>query len=615
MRGLLLLAIVGMTLAFGPAVRGNRPALALTVEHGVVVTNPGDVAGGSGAVCPDPAFCTLRHAIEVANLDAEPGTFEIRFDPDVFPSDAPVAITVGSSPLPTISREDVSIDGLGAGVAIVGTSGALSAAQNGITATAAKFSLRNLQIRSFSASCVAATGEGAQIGGIGAGNVLGGCANGVAVAGTNSTIAGNLVGFTPAGGADPVQTGVIVSAGSAKVGGPVSPAGAGNVIGFSDVGVFVGAGAGPAFTGVVIEGNTIGKRPNGEAAAVGVGVMLSQPSGLTAVRSNSIANSQTGIQVRPDQATSVVRNSFKFNTFEAIDGLAIDLGADGVRDANDEGDLDAGPNNLLNHPLITRATQLSVTGTACAGCEVQLYLADHEPGGATDFGTVPIPLGLATADGTGSFQVSNPAASASDWLVALATDPDGNTSEFGPPARIGSGAVLCGNVQLQAGWNHVGYFGSDTVALLDTFPVDPEGSITAIFRTIDGTDEWQRWYRGTAAERTLNTVQPGESYWFYATSPVTLAGGFSVSFPVPVELKAGNNDLTYLGATAHVLDALSSLGGAFKGLYRYNAATGSWDRFGDPGVPAWAQDFTTLEACGTYQVELDAPATLIPLQP
>ncbi|MGE3075547.1 MAG: hypothetical protein AB7N24_17670 [Dehalococcoidia bacterium] len=615
MRGLLLLAILGLSLALSGTGGAEPRALAVTVDHGVVVTSQGDASGGSGAVCPDPGLCTLRHAIEVANEDAEPGTFKITFDPAVFPADSPVSILIGSTALPSVSREEVWIDGSGAGVSVVGTSGALSASQNGLTATGMKFSLSGLNIRGFSASCVAVTGDGAQVGSIAAGNVFGGCANGVAVAGAGSVITGNEIGFTPAGAADPVQTGVIVAAGNVTAGGPSTPEGAGNVIGFADVGVFVGAGAGPAFSGVLIEGNVIGNRPNGEAAPVGVAVMLSQPSALTTVRRNSFENAQTGIQVRPDPGNSVVRNTFKLNTFEAIAGLAIDLGADGVRNPNDEGDLDLGPNNLLNHPVISRATQISVNGTACAGCEVQLYLADHEPGGATDFGRLPIPLGTAIADGSGQFQVSNPAASAGDWLVALATDPDGNTSEFGPPARIGSGAVLCGNVQLQAGWNHVGYFGSETVALLDTFPADPGGSITAIFRTIDGADQWQRWYRGTAAERTLNTVQPGESYWFYATSPVTLTGGFSVSFPVPVELEAGNNDLTYLGATAHVLDALSSLGGAFRGLYRYDSTASAWERFGDPSVPAWAQDFTTLDACGTYQIQLDAPATLVPLQP
>ena len=613
MRKFLLLSVVACCLVSGGVTLTQRPALA--VDHGAVVTNAGDAGGSSGAVCPDPTLCTLRHAIEIANLDPDPGTFEIVFDPEVFPTDGPVAISVGNTPLPTISREDVSIDATGAGVTIENGSSALSTAQNGLTATGDGFSLRNVHIHGFSASCVAATGQDSTIGAAGAGNVVGGCASGIAVAGSGSTIAGNIVGFTLSGAFDSIQTGIIVSAGNVTVGGPPSTVGAGNIIGFADAAIFVGAGAGPAFSSVLIEGNTIGSRPNGEAAAVGVGVVLSQPSGLSKVTRNAFANAQTGIQVRADQTTSVVRNTFELNTFEDIGGLAIDLGADQIRNPNDDGDIDLGPNNFLNHPLISRATQLSVTGTACAGCEVQLYLADHRPGGLTDYGRIPIPSGAAVADITGSFQISNPAASAGDWLIALVTDPEGNTSEFGPPTRVGSGAVLCGNVHLEAGWNHVGYFGSETVALLDSFGADPGGSITAIFRTVDGTSEWQRWFKGTAADRTLNTVQPGESYWFYATSPVTLAGGFSVSFPVPVELKAGNNDLTYLGASAHVLDALSSLGGAFRGLYRYDAASGTWERFGNPNVPAWAQDFTTMDACGTYQIQLDAPATLVPLQP
>lgn len=613
MRRLALLMLLAFVLCLSPGDFGSRTALA--IEHGVTVTSSGDTSGSSGAVCPDATLCTLRRAIEVANLDADAGTFQIAFDPTVFPEVTPVEIRVGSTPLPTISREDVTIDGADAGVAIEGTSGALLAAQNGLIATGAHFTLLNTRVHGFSASCIAVTGDGASIGKAGAPNVFGGCATGIAVSGAHSTIVGNEIGFTVAGGVDQVQTGIVVSAGDVTVGGPSSSAGSANIIGFADAGIFVGAGSGGAFGGVVIEGNTIGSRPSGDAAAVGTGVVLSQPSGLTSVNKNAFANVETGIQVRPDTGTSVVRNTMKLNTFESVGGLAIDLNGDHIRNPNDAGDADVGPNNMLNHPVLTRATQLRVSGSACVGCEVQLYLAAHEPGGLRDYGGLPIASGTAIADGAGHFQVNNPATSAGDWLVALATDAEGNTSEFGPPARVGSGAVLCGNVQLQTGWNHVGYFGSETVALLDSFPADPNRSISAIFRTVDGTNDWQRWYRGTVVDRTLNTVEPGESYWFYATSAVTLTGGFSVSFPVPVELKAGNNDLTYLGATAQVLDALSSLGGAFRGLYRYDSGTSAWQRFGDPSVPAWAQDFTTLEACGTYQIQLDAPATLIPLQP
>jgi hypothetical protein len=139
--------------------------------------------------------------------------------------------------------------------------------------------------------------------------------------------------------------------------------------------------------------------------------------------------------------------------------------------------------------------------------------------------------------------------------------------------------------------------------------------VTAIYRFVDGTGEFQRWFSSTPIGRTLATVQPGESYWFYADAPATLPGGFSLSFPLPVQLEAGWNDFVYLGASEDAADSLGSLGGGFRDLYRFDSASGSWLRFGDLSVPSWAQQFARVEACSVYQLRLDAPATLVPLQP
>jgi len=618
MRATLLAVFLLIVLGF-PAARfefGGPPA-ASADSDGIVVTSAGAAGATGGAECPHDDLCTLRRALEVANADAQPGTFTITFAAAAFPVASPATITIGGAALPNVSRSGVMIDARGAGVVIAGASASLTSTLNGLTVTGSDFTLRGVRVHSFTGACVAVTGTGATIGGPvdGDGNVFGGCKSGVAVSGANATIQGNLVGFTPAGAADQVETAIVITGGGALVGGPASEAQAGNLIGFADTGVYVGSGAGAAFSGVRLERNAIGKRPSGEPASVGTGVTLAQPSNGTVLAENTIANVTTAVAVRPDQGgMAVTRNRFTGNIFENVSGLAIDLGEDGARNANDPGDEDSGPNKLLNHPVITRATQTRLVGTACAGCEVQVYLAAHAPGGMLDHGRTPLPGGVVFADGTGSFAIDNPPVASGEWLVALATDADGNTSEFGPPARVGAGAVLCGNVQLQPGWNHVAYFGAEPVTLTNTFT--PGGSaISAIYRYSDGTGQWLRWLAETAAGRTLNTVQPGESYWFLATAPVTLPGGFSISFPVPVELVAGPNDFVYLGASAHPLDALSSLGGTFRDLYRFDAAAGTWQRYGDPNVPAWAQDFALLEACGVYQLRLDAPATLVPLQP
>jgi hypothetical protein len=614
MRPALLLAVLCLAVLAGSARHALVPG-ADAVGPGLTVTSTSDVGAAGGAVCPHAAQCTLRRAIEIANADASGLRFTIDFDPVVFPAGAPATISVGTVPLPNIARADVTITSAGAGVSLQSASTSLTLVSNGLTITAPGFVLRGMSIRGFTGSCVAVTGDDAVIGEADAGNLLGGCKSGIAVSGSNARIQGNSIGFGANLGPDPINTGVVIAGSGALLGGPASSPATSNRIGFADTAVFVGSGAAAAFSGVVIERNVLGTRANGDPAPVGTGIILSQPSNGALVTANAIANVETAIEIRPDAGgVSVIHNRLVGNTFSTVTGMAIDLAADGLMNPNDPDDSDAGPNLLLNHPVIVRATQTRITGISCPGCQVQVYRAFHTPGGSKDYGIEPLSQTSAVADAAGQFAIDNAPTTPGEWLLALATDADGNTSEFGPSARVGAGAVLCGNVQLQAGWNHVGYFGAQPVALLATFPADPSGSVTAIYRVIDGTTDFERWFSTTALGRTLQTVEPGESYWFFATAPVTLPGGFSLSFPLPVHLKAGWNDLVYLGASADVADALGSLNGNFSDLYHYDGAAG-WLRFGGLGIPSWAQNFSTLQACGVYQVRLESPATLVPLQP
>ncbi len=580
------------------------------------VTSTSDSGGAGGATCPHSNLCSLRRAIELANAEAGDAPFVISFAPGVFPPDNPVAIRVGSSPLPPVSRQKVTIDATGAGVSLVNDSPSLTALTTGLTATGANFTLLGIRISGFKGSCVAVHGEDAVVGAAGSGNVFGGCATGIAVSGVRAVVRGNLVGFTRDGAADPVQTGVTIAAGGVVVGGPAAIPGAANRIGFADVAIYVGSGSPVPFAGVQIERNVIGRRPTGEPAAVTFGVILSQPSNHSTVTANTIANAATGIAVTAGPGSdSVTGNRFIANLFDGIETMAIDLGQNGLRNLNDAGDGDSGPNTLINHPVITRATQARITGMACSACAVQLYVAAHTPGGANDYGFAPLVSGVIVADALGQFALDNPVAGPGDWVIAMMTDMEGNSSEFGPSARVGAGAILCGNVQLAAGWNHVGYFGAETVTLLSNFSPVSSGAVTAIYRVIDGTEEFERWFSTTAIGRTLTSVQPGESYWFYAEAPATLPGGFSLSFPLTVQLKSGWNDFVYLGATENVADAIGSLGTDPYDLYQFAAQTNEWLRFGSTAVPRWAREFDQLEACEVYQVRLGAPTTLVPLQP
>lgn len=624
MRSALVVFLALMT-AITVGERGtNGPRRALAAGLTIEVTSTADASPAGGPLCPDPLRCTLRKAIETANADPTVDPYTITFSQAVFPKAAPDVIAVGNTALPSVTRANVVIDASDAGVRIVSASTSLTTTQKGLVLAGSGAVVRGLEISGFSAACLVTAGQGAVVGGdsaLGQGNTIGSCPTGIAVRGANTTVSGNTVGFTLAGDPAPVDAGIAIAASNALVGRDTGAAGLANRVGNASIGVYIGDDVAPPFVLARVLRNTIGRSPSGQPAAVGVAIKLAQPSTGTTVTGNTIANATTGIGISPDAAgISVINNRLQSNTFEAISGLAIDLDSDGVVNPNDEGDLDRGANGLINSPVFIRAVQSKLTGSAgngCAGCSVQLYFAQHAPGSARDYGTTPLPGGTLTAGAGGAFSMDNPPVTPGQWLTATVTDTAGNTSEFGASARVGAGAVQCGNTTLATGWNHVGFFGPATVSLSEAFPADPSRQVTAIYHLVDGTLSFERWFSGTAIGRSLATVEPGESYWMYADGPVSLAGGFSLSVPLPVPLKAGWNDFVYIGASADLRDALASLGNKYRDLYRFvpDSGGGHWAVLGDSATPTWAREVSNVEACASYQVFLDEAITLVPIQP
>jgi CSLREA domain-containing protein len=590
----------------------------------VLVTSAAD---GAGAACPSPANCTLRKAIETVNLDGSGDPLTVAFDPAVFPRSAPATIAIGNSPLPVVSRAAVTIDGSGAGVRIKGNSQNLTGSLNGLVLTGPESAVRGLSLHNFSGACLVLTGDWSTAGGDDSqhqGNRVGDCGTGILLNGDSSSASGNRVGFAAGDdAASQVGVGILVTGPNTTIGEPGSGTGRINVIGNAAAGIRVGSGTGTAFSGVLVVRNTIGSDAAGGAAPVTVGIELRRPGSGTTVASNAIANAATGISVAPESAGASVKGSrFQQNTFQALAGLAIDLNADGITNPNDDGDGDTGANGLLNHAVVTRAVQAHITGSAgaaCAGCNVQLYAAAHQPGSPNDYGSIPVPGATATTDNAGAFAFDNPAVTPGQWVTALVTDAAGNTSEFGPSARVGAGLAQCGNVALTPGWNHAGFFGPDAITLAGTFPADTTGpsKVSAIYHLQDGAGGFQQWFSNSGAGRTLTTLEPGEAYWFYLDSPATLTAGFSLSVPLPIQLKAGWNDIVYIGASADVRDALGSIAGKYRDLYRWSPDTskGHWAAYGDETTPSWARDFNVLQACGTYEFYVTEDTVLTPLQP
>lgn len=580
---------------------------------GPVVIEVTSAAAGSGT-CPDPAGCTLRRAIEVANADVSGNAVVIRFNGVAFPGAAPADIANTSAPLPVVTRANTTIDGTGAGVRIVSASPVLSGSTNGLVLGGDGDALKGLTLAGFTGACVVVQGANGIVGGD-AGNRIGGCGTGILVTGAAATITGNRVGFAANDDPNPVAVGVQVNAGGATIGADAGGALA-NTIGNTTTGIRVGGSGGLAFSGAKVLRNTIGSDGQGHPAPATTAIDLRQPSSGTLVSKNDIANAATGISVAGDAGgASVTGNRFDQNLFHGITGMAIDLDANGVTNPNRAPD-GHGANRDRNHPSITRATQSRITGTSdCTGCAVQLYVAEHHVGAAGDYGSAPVAGGAGTTDAAGNFSFDNPAVTPGQWVLALVTDGDGNTSEFGPSARVGSGLVQCGSVALSPGWNQAPFFGSDPLVLGASFPADA-GGVRAIYRYDATSRQFAHWIAG-GGPNTLTTLQPGEPYWFLADMALTLAGGFSLSAAAPASLKAGWNEVAYLGGTAEVSDALSSIAGAYRWAYHWanDGAAAGWQAHGDGSEPAWADGLTELRACQAYSIYATADVTLTPLQP
>ena len=89
---------------------------------------------------------------------------------------------------------------------------------------------------------------------------------------------------------------------------------------------------------------------------------------------------------------------------------------------------------MLPTPVITSGTRTSVSGSACAGCTVEVF-SDSEDEGRVYEGT-------AIANPTGNWTLNSGHAYTGPHLTATATDQSGNTSEFSVPWVIGGRLYL-----------------------------------------------------------------------------------------------------------------------------------------------------------------------------
>jgi hypothetical protein len=251
-------------------------------------------------------------------------------------------------------------------------------------------------------------------------------------------------------------------------------------------GNFIGVGAdavtplGNTNEGIEIAGATTGAVIGGTAEGEG----------------NLIAYNKSGVSVT-DQATAcTISGNRIFENNGSTDSLGIDLGGDGLRLANDAGDLDTGPNELQNYPVIATAApgvgDVRITGslesTASAGPFALEFFASIDTACGTEcqgqryLGTTDV-----ATDGAGhaDFDVTlGSEVTVGELITATATSPGGSTSEFSLPVLAvntpsGGGVAVepvdstTGTSPVELTFDNVTSPGQTTLTTSDTGPEEP----------------------------------------------------------------------------------------------------------------------------------------------
>jgi uncharacterized repeat protein (TIGR01451 family) len=492
-----------------------------------------------------PNNCTLRAAIEQANVTAGADTITFNIGPGAQQIDLFTSLPIISNPIVldavtgAPATQVVSIREPGQ----FSSSNVLELTSSGNTIRGLTFIVRN---SSFTSIFLNGSNdnfiEGNTIGGGGGGivlssssrntiggttaaarNVIGGNFGvGIGIAGATSTtnrILGNFIG-TDASGTTANANGVGVAIDRAvnnTIGGTTATAR--NVISgnFSD-GIEVDGN--PPFSllteaadGNVIQGNYIGV----DAAGVGAlgngvfsegsaaGISIDGGSNITiggtaAGAGNVIANnSGAGVRIFPRStipgAEIPVNNAILGNSIYSNGELGIDLDAFGLS-ANDPGDGDIGANNLQNFPILTsaltRTTGTTVNGTLNSAANstftVEVFNNPTCDGSGNGEGQTFVARATVTTNAAGlaNFSISTTTPIlAGRFITATATDASGNTSEFSA-CRAVQNAVVDLNVAQTVSANSilVGNNLTYNVTVTNSGPDDATGVVLANTITI-----------------------------------------------------------------------------------------------------------------------------------
>ncbi len=482
-----MLPIMAMMLLLAAAVPLTREVqaagLTLTVDR---VGDEADLAPGDG-VCDISTTagdaCTLRAAIEELNaLGAASTRHRIVFN---IPSGGVIAIAP-AAPLPSITVP-VEIDATtqpgvtcatannNAVLRIVIDGAALSGSANGLTFASGSSSsvARGLVIVNFPAAAIRLESDNSSVRcsylGLSADGVTGqGNRSGIDVSGDNNTIGGV---------SNPGQRNVISGNGVAGIyisggddnrihGNYIGTSADGLVARGNGLGVYVGGdrnviGGSSAQARNLISGNAGGLRINssnentvqGNWFGLARDGLAPMPNlgrsveilgnsndnligGVGVGEGNLIRFGIKAVDVRINLGFFPLRNTIRGNAISGQSELSVDLGGDGA-DTNDVGDVDGGENDRQNYPVLTAvpgSNQVSgfLSSRSNRTYQVDLYrspacAASGYGEGATYVGTVAV---TTNSSGWGTLNAAINGGIPGQSITAMATDPDGNTSEF-----------------------------------------------------------------------------------------------------------------------------------------------------------------------------------------
>jgi hypothetical protein len=203
--------------------------------------------------------------------------------------------------------------------------------------------------------------------------------------------------------------------------------------------VFVRNKIGVGVNGVTALGNGTAAFGNGGLFLFGTGHRV---GGTNIADANVIAyNDGPGVQISSgDFDTGATNHTILGNSIFANVGLAIDLGSFGSI-TNDPGDVDAGPNNLQNFPVLSAATpgpgSVTISGTlnSVSNKAYRLeffhtpveFAVGNQQQAKTFLGATNV---TTDSSGNASFSVTFNKTISGGFITATATDPAGNTSEI-----------------------------------------------------------------------------------------------------------------------------------------------------------------------------------------